>query len=140
MKKQLKATWNQILNKRRQAYWNAIKNENLADTYEKWIKKEEVIFPRKFRIKSIDSETSEETQIRLNLASQRYEAEITLLRLRVSKFKKQFEECDKTIAEEIQQLGSGLIEEKLQELWIKDVSREEEKSQTILESKKLWLE
>jgi hypothetical protein len=70
MKKHLKSTWNQILNKRRKMYWNAIRNENLADTYENWMQKGEVIFRRKFRIKSNDSETSDETQIRINLAFQ----------------------------------------------------------------------
>lgn len=50
---QMKALWFKLLNERKQAYWNAIKSENLADTYESWKSKENVIFPRKFRVKKL---------------------------------------------------------------------------------------
>lgn len=132
--------WYKLLNQRKQAYWNVIKNENLADTYEIWKNREQIILPRKFRIKSIDSETSEETQIRANLALQRFKTEIALLRLRVPKFKNKFENCDEAITEEISKTCSGLIAEKLQELWKSQVSREEAKSQQILGTKKVWFD
>lgn len=139
-KRELHTVWYKLLNQRKQAYWNAIKNENLADTYENWKNREQTIFPRKFRIKSIDSETTEETQIRANLALQRFETEIALLRLRVPKFKNKFENCDEAIADEISKTCSGLIAEKLQELWKSEVSREEAKSQQILGTKKVWFD
>lgn len=126
--------------KRKQANWNAIKNENLADTYENWKKREKIIFPRKFRIKYIDSETSKETQIRANLALQRFESEIALLRLRVSKFKNKFENCDEAITEEIDKTCSELIAEKRKELWKSEVSRKEAKSQQILGTKRIWFD
>lgn len=113
-KRELHTVWYTLFNQRKQAYWNAIKNENLAEKYENWKNREQTIFPRKFRIKSIDSETTEETQIRANLALQRFETEIALLRLRGPKFKNKFENCDEAIADEISKTCSGLIAEKLQ--------------------------
>lgn len=70
--------WKKMLNERKQAYWNAVRCENLADVYEKWRQNEEVILPRKFRPKPIDNEPEEETRIRRNLAIQKFEAEISL--------------------------------------------------------------
>lgn len=132
--------WYKLLNQQKQAYWNAIKNENLADTYENWKNREQIMFPRKFRIKSIDSETSEETHIIANLALQHFETEIALLRVRVPKFKSRFKNCDEAITEEISKTCSELIAEKLQELWKSEVSREEAKSQQILGTKKVWFD
>ena len=42
---QMKKIWFRLLNERKQAYWNALKSENLADIYENWRKREEIIFP-----------------------------------------------------------------------------------------------
>lgn len=70
-------------NERQQAYWIAIRFENLADVYEKWRQNEEVILFRKFRQKPIHNQLEEETRIRRNLAIQKIDAEISLLRLRV---------------------------------------------------------
>lgn len=50
-KRELNTVWYKLLNQRKQAYWNAIMNENLADTYENWKNREQIIFPRKFRNK-----------------------------------------------------------------------------------------
>ena len=59
---QMKKIWFRLLNERKQAYWNALKSENLADIYENWLKRDEIIFPRKYRIKAIEGEPSEETK------------------------------------------------------------------------------
>lgn len=137
---QMKALWFKLLNERKQAYWNAIKSENLADTYESWKSKENVIFPRKFRVKEITAEPSEETKIRINLALQRFETEIILLRLRVPKYKNKYEKTDAMMYDELNKRSNGNIRKKLIELWNNDVTREEEKSKKILESKTAWLE
>jgi hypothetical protein len=136
---QIKGQWFKLLNERKQAYWNALKNENLADTYEEWKNRENVIFPRKFRVKIIDSEPSEETKIRIQLALQKFETEITLLRLRVPKFKSKYEKCDLEITELINRECNGRIREKLLDLWRQDTKREEEKSHDVLQSKIAWL-
>lgn len=137
---QMKQHWFRLLNERKQAFWNALKHENLADFYEMWKAKENIIFPRKFRIKPIDGEPKEETQIRINLAIQKFETEITLLRLRVSKYRAKFEKCDETMMDEINQRSTGKIREKLTELWTQEVTREEEKSKRILDTKTTWLQ
>ena len=91
----MKNIWRKLLNERKQAYWNAVRSDNLANKYEEWKNQDNVIFPRKFRDKVISSESDEETRIRIHLAQQRLETEITLLRMRVPKYKNKYETCDK---------------------------------------------
>ena len=88
---QMKNIWRKLLNKRKQAYWNAIRSDNLANKYEAWKNQDNVIFPRKFRVKVISSEPDEEIRIRINLAQQRLETEITLLIMRVPKYKNKYD-------------------------------------------------
>ena len=132
--------WRKLLNERKQAYWNAIRCENLADTYEKWRQKEQVILPRKYRLKQINKEPDEETKIRMNLAVQKLDAEITLLRVRVPKYKIKFENCDKQIFEEISRRTSEEMTSNLQDLWNKEVEIDANKSEEILKSKQKWLD
>ncbi|XP_062620182.1 uncharacterized protein LOC134281768 [Saccostrea cucullata] len=138
-KRQMIQTWRKNLNERRQAYWNAIRCENLADTYEKWRKQEDVILPRKFRIKSINQEPDEETKIRLNLAIQKFDAEITLLRIRVPKYQTKFEECDSRMEKEISEKTNADMKAKLLDLWKTEVKYEMDKSAMILKRKQEWL-
>lgn len=78
-KKELISEWNNLLNQRKQAYWNAIRSEHLANTYEQWKQRENIILPMKYRVKSVRNEQEKETKIKVNLAMQKMEAEITLL-------------------------------------------------------------
>ena len=55
--------------------------------------------------------------------------------MRVPKYKTKYETCDKFIREEINKRSNGTIRDKLLELWIKDISKEEEKSMKMLETK-----
>lgn len=99
-KRELHTVWYRLPNQRKQRIGTQLRMKNLADTYENWKTREQIIFLWKSRIKYIDSETSEKTQIRGNLVSQRFETEIVLLRLRVPKFKNKFANRE-TITEEI---------------------------------------
>jgi hypothetical protein len=141
-KREMIGVWRKLLNERKQAYWNATRCENLADTYEKWRQKEQVTLPRKYRLKPINKEheePDEETKIRMNLAAQKLDAKITLLRVRVPKYKIKFENCDKQIFEEISRRTSEEITSNPQNLWNK-VEIEANKSEEILKSEQKWLD
>ncbi|VDH91710.1 Hypothetical predicted protein, partial [Mytilus galloprovincialis] len=124
----------------KQAFFNAIRTEYLVSTYEKWTNKEDIVFPRKFRVKRIETEPQEEFDIRLNLALTKFQSEIAILRLRVPKYKAIVEKVDNFIQDEMKKRSSGKIQEKLLELWQADTQREQEKSERILESKNEWFD
>lgn len=69
------------------------------------------------------SEPSEETEIRIHLPLQKYETEITLLHLRVSKFKGSYEKCDLENRALINRDWNGRIQEKFLDLWKQDIAR-----------------
>ena len=87
--------WVLTSTKRKQAYCNALRTEPIADTFENWMNRDSVIFPIKFRIKDISTESNEETKIHFNIALQKSEAEINFLRLRVPKYQSKFDKVDK---------------------------------------------
>lgn len=132
--------WKKMLNERKQAYWNAIRCENLADVYEKWRQNKEVILPRKFRPKPINNEPEEETTIRRNLAIQKFDAEISLLRLRVPKYREKYENHDQVMHDEIANISSNDMQIKLRGLWEKETNQEKIKSDDLLRSKQKWLD
>lgn len=139
-KKEMLSMWKTSLNQRKQAYWNAIRSEQLADIYEKWMKQDNIILPMKYRVKNIKHESAEETQVRINLAKQKMEADITLLRIRLPKYRNRYEECDQKMEEQISENTPNEIKEKVLNLWKLDISREAAKSEQILETKRKWLE
>lgn len=94
----------------------------------------------KYRVKSVRNELEEESQIKVNLAMQKMEAEITLLRIRIPKFKTKYDQCDKEIQNIIEQKIDGEIKDQLIDLWQKEISREAAKSKQILDKKCKWLE
>lgn len=132
--------WKKMLNERKQAYWNAIRCENLADVYEKWRQNKDVILPRKFRPKPIDNEPEEETRIRGNLAIQKFDAEISLLRLRVPKYRAKYTNHDQVMHDEIANISGDDIQIKLRGLWEQKTNQDKIKSDDLLRSKQKWLE
>ena len=137
---QMKKVWYRNLNERKQAFFNAARTEDLANTYDTWKNKEQPILPKKIRIKQIPSEPEEEFTIRYSLALQKFESEITILRLRVPKLTAKFQNADTKMRDEISKRSNGKVREKLLQLWELDTAREEEKSKRILETKNQWLQ
>lgn len=96
-KKDLISEWNNLLNQRKQAYWNAIWSEHLEKTYEQWKQRENIILPMKYRVKSVRNGQEEDPKIKVNLAIQKMEAEVPLHRIRIPKNKTKYDKCDKEI-------------------------------------------
>ena len=48
--------WSRFLNERKHAYWNSIRCNNIANTYQKWRSKQNPILPTKFLIREIEGE------------------------------------------------------------------------------------
>ena len=48
--------WNRNLANRKRHFWQKLRNENLAATYEQWRNSTPIVLPRKFQIKQISNE------------------------------------------------------------------------------------
>ena len=138
-RKQILSIWKKLLNSRKQNYWNALNCTNQAKKFSEWISSETPIIPRKFLIKEIKGEPTEETEIRWNLSIRRIETEISLLEARAIRYEVKYKQCDSNITEEISKISSNNVADKLKEIWTKEISQEEEKSVKRWEEKNVWL-
>ena len=55
--------WNNMLNSRRQAFWQYYRSKQICDVYKKLLEKNPPQMPRKFLPRMIENETKEETAI-----------------------------------------------------------------------------
>lgn len=138
--KQISQLWYRLLNQRREHFWNALKCEKYSETYSQWISMEAPILPRKYLIKEITGEPEEETRLRWDLSLSRFKTDIAIIKNKYSRFKRKYETVDTEINEEISKIATGSIQEKLREIWIQNISKEEEKSRKLWVSKALFLE
>ena len=132
------SAWKRNLNERKQAFWNALKTENTVNIFKKWRQHENIIIPRKFRIKTVAREDETERAIRENLALQKFDAEIALLETRTTRYTTRFQNIDLEMENEIKKISTGEIQNHLLKKWKKDTDDEEEKSNFIWTKKKFF--
>lgn len=117
-------TWKRNLNERKQAFWNALKTENIVNIYKRWRQEENtIIMPRKFHIKKIAGEDETERAIRENLALQKFDAEIALLETRSTRYTQRFQNIDIKMEDEIKKISSGEVQNHLLKQWKKVTMR-----------------
>lgn len=97
---------------KKQAYWNVIRCEQLADVYEKWRQNKEGNLPRKCRLKPIDNKPEDDS----------------LFRLRVPKYGAKYENYDQVIHDEIANISHDDMQIKLRGLWENETNQEKIKS------------
>ena len=139
IKQSVKLFWSQILNSRKQTYWKQISNAKRAEYYEKWLNQENPVIPRKFRIKPIKGEPSDQTDVRIEIAKKRVMGEIQLLRMRAENNQAKIITFDSEIERELNSKASGRILELLQEMWTSDCREEEQTSFQRLRYTETWL-
>jgi hypothetical protein len=79
--------------------------------------------PKKYRVKTINNEPTEETEVRINLVKQKMEADITLFRIRLPKYVQKYQECDLKMEDKITEQTTTETKDKLFNLWKSDISR-----------------
>lgn len=139
-RKQLWNIWRKCLNDRKQSYWNAFKCDKYVETYSHWISKESPILPRKYLIKEIKGESEEENKLRWDLAISSFQTDISIIQSKQVRYKQKYIALDSEMMEEIRRISTGKITEKMNEMWIRDISKEEEKSRKIWQGKEKFLE
>jgi hypothetical protein len=140
IKQRIKAEWSRILNNRKQAYWKQVNNANHAEYFEKWLNQDNLVLPRKFRIKEIPGEPEEQAAICINVAKSRVRGEITLLCMRAENNQKNVSKLDEEMDQKLKDHASGLALEILQNLWKLECQKEEDKSFSRWQKTETWLD
>lgn len=138
-RKEIQQLWKKSLNNRKQLYWNAYKCEKYSEIYSQWIEKESPILPQKYLIKEITGEPEEETKLRWDLAMNKFRTDIAIIKNKHSRFKSRYEEIDQQINNQISKIATENVSEKIKEIWVCDISKEEEKSRQLWLNKEKFL-
>lgn len=137
--KQILSTWKKNLNRRKQMFWNFYKCKEFVRIYNEWINLVNPVLPRKYLIREINGEQPEETKIRFELALHRFKTDIRLIEMKMHRYENSFKNIDSQMNEVIDNISTNETAEKLKEMWIIEVSREESKSLKIWEPKEQFL-
>ena len=74
--------WNRNQANRKRHFWQKVRNENLAATYEQWRNSTPIVLPRKFQIKQISNKPEDQRRKRERQVLDNFRTEKELLELR----------------------------------------------------------
>ena len=137
-KERISHLWNNMLNSRRQAFWQYYRSKQISDVYKKLLEKNPPQMPRKFLPRMIENETKEETEIRTLLSVEKFKSEIHLQDLRSEKYEVRLNNVDANMITYFTANYENDICDNLIELWERDCKKEEEKSIKIFHGKEEW--
>ena len=138
-KKKIKKIWSDTLNKRKLAYFNMLTSRGTAEQYASFLTRDIPFFPKKFRPNKVNGESEEESKLKLDLARNKVDTEIGILRIKAKKHEEKVQSLDSKILEEITKCEDSSIREALKDLWAIDISKEEEISLEKWKKKETWL-
>lgn len=125
IKRSLKSTWSNILNQRKQHFWNFLKNHHKAELYKEWSNQFPNFIPMKYRAKYITNESPSAQKVRIEKSREKYHSDIPLMMVYAESHKAKYEKADDEISALIN--GRATEEEKhvILNWWQSDIQREE---------------
>ena len=139
IKRRIGVIWNDLLAKRKMAYWSYLRNKNYSELYETWISKDVPVLPRKYRIKKLRYEEKEETNIRIEMAVNRMRGEIQILKIKSTKAHDSMRDYDNAIDAEISRLSSGTLRETVMNVWYSECEQQQQVSYNRWRYSETWL-
>ena len=134
-------TWNIKLQKRAAEYWQMVRNENTAKTYDTWKNNSPVIIPRKLQMKQINGEPLTQTQLRESQVMFNFQSEIELMKLRAESHEERYKKIDKEMEDLLEKKLSGQRMEVTKKLWKEECVKEEIRSRERWENSNVkWTE
>ena len=119
-KERISHLWNNMLNSRRQAFWQYYRSKQISDVYKKLLEKNPPQMPRKSLPRMIENETKEETEIRTLLSVEKFKSEIQLQDLRSEKYEVRLTNVDANMITYFTANYENDICDNLIELWERD--------------------
>ena len=132
--------WKRQLNERKIAFYNKVRAEGIIRIYSTFMTGEDIYIPKKFREKDVSGESEEHKQRKKELSLMKMNIEVERLKEQVTKYEKILLSTAQKIEQIINKNEDKAVQEKLLDIWLKEISREEEKSNAIWQKKKEWFE
>ena len=99
--------WKNLLNERKMAYFDFLKNSKDAETYSTWRDNNPPLIPKKFQSKPIPGETNEQRQGRITMATDQMKCEKKIMKIKANSYKKKFESIDNQMFQNIKEKFNG---------------------------------
>ena len=135
IKARISKIWDLNLKARRLSYWQALRNQNIANKYEELASLDKIILPQWIQMRAIPNEPENLRKRREKQVLDNFRSEIEILRLRQENQEENFKATDNKMKEEINKIASGQRRKFLLKLWEEDCDRNKEISQKRWENK-----
>ena len=122
------------------AFYNKVRAEGITRIYSSFMTGEDIYIPKTFREKDVSGESEEHKQRKKELSLMKMNIEVERLKEQVTKYEKVLLSTAQKIEQIINTNEDKAVQEKLLDIWLKEISREEETSNAIWQKKKEWFE
>ena len=132
--------WSFKLQKRKEAYWNMVKNQGHRDKYQDWVEREKIVVPRFLQKKEFNFEHEDQKAVRARAALNDFKAEIELRDLRAQQHEERYKELDEEMEQRLNTKGRGQVVNVLIEMWKAETGYQESISNRRWRRSARWLE
>ena len=140
IRKAYKRSWSNIANKRKMAFYGALRASSIAAVYETFLGKDDIFIPRKFKQNPNHNESETERRRRNSLSIKKMENEIEHLKELALKKENIKDNCEAEIKKIVSKSNECEVRQKLMEIWFEEIRMEENTSLAIWEPKLRWFE
>lgn len=109
--------WENKLEKRRDTFWNYVKNEGHKKVYSRWLSQEEIIIPKYLQKKEFQNEPEQQKKVRERAVRNDFETEIELQGLRAEQHQMRYEDIDAQMNKLIEERSRGELQLILKKWW-----------------------
>lgn len=132
--------WSYKLNKRKEAYWNMVKNQGHRDKYQDWVEREKIIVPRFLQKKEFTNEHEDQKAVRAKAALNDFKAEIELRDLRAKQHEERYKQLDEEMERCLKTKGDERVINSLLQMWRSETNYQESISVKRWQRSAKWLD
>lgn len=139
VKGQIANIWDAKIERRKDAYWNYVKNKGHKETYAKWLNGERIVIPKYLQRKLFNNEHPDQRKLREAAVLHDFKTEIDLQELRSTQQMEKVKKIDKDMETLFKQKCSGPAEIILLEMWKAQATQNENISHRRWLKNEAWL-
>ena len=127
------------MERRKDAYWNHVKNKGHSDTYSRWLNSEKIVMPQYLQRKQFINEHPEQRKLRETAVLNDLKTEIDLKSLRASQQEEKVKRLDSEMETLIKERSSSSAAKILLDMWKAQASQNEKISHRRWLKNEKWL-
>ena len=139
VKMQIISIWDTKMERRKDAYWNHVKNKGHSDTYSRWLNGEKIVLPKYLQRKQFTNEHREQRKLRESAVLNDFKTEIDLKSLRASQQEEKVKRLDSEMETLFKERSSSSAAKILLDMWKAQASQNEKISHRRWLKNEKWL-